>query len=216
MGIRIGANPIGWSNDDMRELGGETPLEVCLAEAKEAGFEGMELGHKFPREAEALKAALAPFGLACVSGWYSAELLRRDADDGNGRAAAASRSAQGDGLRGADPCRDLQRHPRRPERALVPPPGAGPGRLGRVRRACHRRGGGDARARACASSTIIIWARWCRARRISTPSWRRPARPCICCSTPATRPGAAPIRPRSPALPRPHQPCPHQGCAPRR
>lgn len=80
MTIRIGANPIGWSNDDMRELGGDTPLETCLAEAKEAGFVGMELGHKFPREAKALKAALAPFGLACVSGWYSAELLTRDAD----------------------------------------------------------------------------------------------------------------------------------------
>jgi inosose dehydratase len=78
--IRIGANPIGWSNDDMREIGGETPLEVCLAEAREAGFVGMELGHKFPREAGALKAALAPFGMACVSGWYSAELLLRDAD----------------------------------------------------------------------------------------------------------------------------------------
>jgi inosose dehydratase len=80
MTIRIGANPIGWSNDDMRELGGDTPLEVCLAEAKEAGFEGMELGHKFPREADALRRALEPYGLACVSGWYSAELLRRDAD----------------------------------------------------------------------------------------------------------------------------------------
>ncbi len=79
--IRIGANPIGWSNDDMREIGGETPLETCLAEAKEAGFEGMELGHKFPRQAAALKAALAPFSMACVSGWYSAELLRRGADD---------------------------------------------------------------------------------------------------------------------------------------
>jgi inosose dehydratase len=77
--IRIGANPIGWSNDDMREIGGATPLEVCLAEAMEAGFEGMELGHKFPREPEALKAALAPFGMACISGWYSAELLKRDA-----------------------------------------------------------------------------------------------------------------------------------------
>jgi myo-inosose-2 dehydratase len=80
MPIRIGANPIGWSNDDMQELGGETPLEVCLAEAKEAGFEGMELGNKFPREPQALKNALAPFGLACVSGWYSAELLQRDPD----------------------------------------------------------------------------------------------------------------------------------------
>ncbi|MDJ1159069.1 myo-inosose-2 dehydratase [Chelatococcus sp. SYSU_G07232] len=77
MAVRIGANPIGWSNDDMRELGGATPLETCLKEAKEAGFEGMELGHKFPREPEALKAALAPFGLDLVSGWYSAELLRR-------------------------------------------------------------------------------------------------------------------------------------------
>jgi myo-inosose-2 dehydratase len=78
MAVRIGANPIGWSNDDLRELGGATPLETCLAEAKEAGFEGMELGHKFPREPKALSAALQPFGLACVSGWYSAELLRRD------------------------------------------------------------------------------------------------------------------------------------------
>lgn len=81
MPIRIGANPIGWSNDDLQEIGGTTPLETCLAEAREAGFEGMELGHKFPREPQALKAALAPFGMACVSGWYSAELLRRDADE---------------------------------------------------------------------------------------------------------------------------------------
>jgi len=77
--IRIGANPIGWSNDDLQEIGGATTLETCLAEAREAGFEGMELGHKFPREAKALQAALAPFGMACISGWYSAELLLRDA-----------------------------------------------------------------------------------------------------------------------------------------
>ena len=81
MPIRIGANPIGWSNDDLQEIGGETPLETCLTEAREAGFEGMELGHKFPREPQALKAALAPFGMACISGWYSAELLQRDADE---------------------------------------------------------------------------------------------------------------------------------------
>lgn len=80
MTIRIGANPIGWSNDDMRELGGETSLETCLAEARDVGFVGMELGHKFPRQADALRAALAPFGMACVSGWYSAELLLRDAE----------------------------------------------------------------------------------------------------------------------------------------
>lgn len=81
MPIRIGANPIGWSNDDLQDIGGATSLETCLSEAREAGFEGMELGHKFPREPSALKAALAPFGMACISGWYSAELLRRDADE---------------------------------------------------------------------------------------------------------------------------------------
>lgn len=81
MPIRIGANPIGWSNDDLQEIGGATPLETCLAEAREAGFVGMELGHKFPREPKALKAALEPFGMACISGWYSAELLKRDSDE---------------------------------------------------------------------------------------------------------------------------------------
>ncbi|MGO4669103.1 myo-inosose-2 dehydratase [Bosea sp. 2RAB26] len=81
MPIRIGANPIGWSNDDLQEIGGATSLETCLAEAREAGFTGMELGHKFPRQPAALRAALAPFGMDCISGWYSAELLQRDADE---------------------------------------------------------------------------------------------------------------------------------------
>jgi inosose dehydratase len=79
MAIRLGANPIGWSNDDLQDIGGETPLETCLAEAKEAGFAGMELGNKFPRQAPALKTALAPFGLACIGGWHSIELLKRSA-----------------------------------------------------------------------------------------------------------------------------------------
>src|SRR3954462_3851303 len=81
MPIRIGANPIGWSNDDLQEVGGETPLETCLAEARQAGFEGMELGHKFPREADALKRVLGQFSLDLVSGWYSAELLERSPND---------------------------------------------------------------------------------------------------------------------------------------
>ncbi len=77
MTIRFGTNPIGWSNDDMPELGGDIPLEQCLSEAKQAGFEGMELGNKFPREPQALKKVLSAHGLDLVSGWYSAELLRR-------------------------------------------------------------------------------------------------------------------------------------------
>jgi inosose dehydratase len=79
MAIRLGANPIAWSNDDDQTVGGDTPLEICLLEAEEAGFAGMELGHKFPRVASDLKATLEPFKLACVGGWHSVELLNRDA-----------------------------------------------------------------------------------------------------------------------------------------
>ena len=81
MTIRIGANPIGWSNDDLQGIGGDTPLETCLAEAKEAGFVGMEKGHKMPNEGALLKAKLAAFGHVFVAGWYSTELLKRSAKD---------------------------------------------------------------------------------------------------------------------------------------
>jgi inosose dehydratase len=58
-------------NDDLPALGGETALETALAEGKEIGYEGFELGNKFPKDGPALKAKLDSFGLACVSGWYS-------------------------------------------------------------------------------------------------------------------------------------------------
>lgn len=77
MTVRLGTNPIAWSNDDLRELGGATPLEACLSEARAAGFVGIELGHKFPREPRALRDVLARHDLALVSGWYSAALLER-------------------------------------------------------------------------------------------------------------------------------------------
>ena len=81
MTVRFGINPIGWSNDDLRELGGKTPLETCLRETKQAGYAGIEMGHKFPQEPKALKAVLSAHGLDLISGWYSAELLARDAKE---------------------------------------------------------------------------------------------------------------------------------------
>jgi inosose dehydratase len=76
--VRLGTNPIGWSNDDLRDLGGATSLDTCLSEARLAGFEGIELGHKFPRDAAELRPILERHDLALVSGWYSARLLERD------------------------------------------------------------------------------------------------------------------------------------------
>lgn len=80
MRVRLAINPLTWTNDDMPELGAATPLETCLAEARWAGFEGVELGNKFPREAAILAPILARHGLALASGWYGARLLERDAE----------------------------------------------------------------------------------------------------------------------------------------
>jgi inosose dehydratase len=72
--IRLGIAPIGWSNDDLPELGGEISLEQCLREAREAGYSGVEKGGKFPLDPNALGPILEAHGLALVSGWFSGEL----------------------------------------------------------------------------------------------------------------------------------------------
>lgn len=59
----------------MPELGGDTPLETCLAESREAGFCGTELGGKFPRDAAVLSPLLQQHNLQLASGWFSG-LLR--------------------------------------------------------------------------------------------------------------------------------------------
>ena len=81
MSVRIGINPLTWTNDDMPELGADTPLEVCLAEGKEAGYAGFELGQKFPRTSSVLGPILDSHKLNLVSGWYSSLLLERTAEE---------------------------------------------------------------------------------------------------------------------------------------
>ena len=77
MKVKLGVAPIAWSNDDMPELGGDTPLEQCLAEASKAGFTGVEYGGKFPRTSNLLIPKLKEFNLNLCSGWYGAQLLKR-------------------------------------------------------------------------------------------------------------------------------------------
>lgn len=79
MTIRWGVSPIGWANDDLPELGGDCTLEKILADAREIGFEGVELGNKFPRDAAILGEVMGRHDLALVGGWYSSNLLVRDA-----------------------------------------------------------------------------------------------------------------------------------------
>jgi inosose dehydratase len=80
MAVRIGINPITWSNDDLPSLGGDTPLETCLAEARQAGLAGIEMGGKFPKDAATLKPLMKRHDLALVSGWFSGLIHERDVD----------------------------------------------------------------------------------------------------------------------------------------
>ena len=77
MSIRLGIAPIAWSNDDMPELGGSTPLEQCLKEASLAGFTGVEYGGKFAMSSNELIPKLNKENLKLCSGWYGAQLLKR-------------------------------------------------------------------------------------------------------------------------------------------
>ncbi len=81
MSIRFGVSPIAWANDDMPELGGDTPLESILADIQALGFEGVELGGKFPRDTATLDPLLARYDLDLIGGWYSGSLLSRLARD---------------------------------------------------------------------------------------------------------------------------------------
>ncbi|MDP7079179.1 MAG: hypothetical protein QF415_04775, partial [Candidatus Undinarchaeales archaeon] len=81
MRVRLGVSPIAWSNDDMHDLGGEIPLERCLGEASTAGYVGVELGHKFPRDPAVLMPLLVGHGLDLVSGWHSTFFTREKGHD---------------------------------------------------------------------------------------------------------------------------------------
>ena len=50
--IKLGIAPIAWTNDDMPDLGSENTFEQCVSEMALAGFEGCEVGNKYPKTAE--------------------------------------------------------------------------------------------------------------------------------------------------------------------
>ncbi|WP_304617001.1 myo-inosose-2 dehydratase [Paracoccus sp. (in: a-proteobacteria)] len=79
--ILYGTNPIAWANDDDPSIGAHIPTERILREAAEIGFDGIENGHRWPDDPQALKALLGGHGLRFVSGWYSTHLLARSVED---------------------------------------------------------------------------------------------------------------------------------------
>ncbi|KQM61401.1 myo-inosose-2 dehydratase [Sphingomonas sp. Leaf16] len=77
MGISWGVSPIAWMNDDMPELGAGTTVAQVLDDAHAIGFDGIELGHAFPRDPALLSPLLSRHALRLVGGWYGTSLLTR-------------------------------------------------------------------------------------------------------------------------------------------
>ena len=72
--IKLGICPIGWTNDDMWDLGDENTFQQCISEMRLAGFTGCEIGHKYPSDVKELKEALDLRGMTVASKWFSSFL----------------------------------------------------------------------------------------------------------------------------------------------
>jgi inosose dehydratase len=78
MKAELGISPIAWWNDDLPELSSDISLEGCLAEARRAGFTGIETGRRFPLDPAVLGPVLRRYGISICGGWFSGLLLRDD------------------------------------------------------------------------------------------------------------------------------------------
>ncbi len=75
--VKLGIAPIGWTNDDMPDLGGENTFEQCVSEMALAGFTGCEVGNKYPKDTRVLKKALELRGMQICNAWFSAFLTTK-------------------------------------------------------------------------------------------------------------------------------------------
>lgn len=69
--VKLAIAPIGWTNDDMPDLGKENTFEQCVSEMALAGFKGSEIGNKYPMDVSVLKHKLDVRGLQICNAWFS-------------------------------------------------------------------------------------------------------------------------------------------------
>lgn len=79
--VKLGIAPIGWTNDDMPQLGGDLSFEQMVSEASLAGFQGTEVGGKFPTDPKALNKALKLRNMEIASQWFSSFLCSEPYED---------------------------------------------------------------------------------------------------------------------------------------
>lgn len=75
--VKLGICPIGWTNDDMPDLGKENTFEQAVSEMALAGFKGTEVGNKYPKDVNVLKKALDIRNLQIASAWFSSFLTTK-------------------------------------------------------------------------------------------------------------------------------------------
>ncbi|NMP38019.1 MAG: myo-inosose-2 dehydratase [Clostridiales bacterium] len=75
--VKLGIAPIGWTNDDMPDLGAENTFEQCVSEMALAGFTGCEVGNKYPKDTAVLKKALDLRGMQICNAWFSTFLTTK-------------------------------------------------------------------------------------------------------------------------------------------
>lgn len=75
--VSLGIAPIGWTNDDMPDLGKENTFEQTVSEMALAGFKGSEVGSHYPTDPKKLKKALDLRGLTICNQWFSSFLISR-------------------------------------------------------------------------------------------------------------------------------------------
>ncbi len=75
--FKLGIAPIGWTNDDMPDLGADISFEQCVDDMAKAGYKGTEIGNKYPKEPRKLKEELDKRGLKVVNAWFSTFVLSK-------------------------------------------------------------------------------------------------------------------------------------------
>ncbi len=85
MKAKLGMSPIAWWNDDLPELSDDVSLEECLRQSRSAGFTGMELGQRFPRDPDEMLPILHAADVTLCGGWFSGTLVDEDLDTNKAR-----------------------------------------------------------------------------------------------------------------------------------
>jgi len=75
--VKLAMAPIGWTNDDMPDLGRENSFEQCISEMALTGYSGSEVGNKYPKDPQVLKPFMDVRGLTICNQWFSSFLASK-------------------------------------------------------------------------------------------------------------------------------------------